>query len=129
MSPTNDMSSNPLSDAVEPDIQTVFDVLTSEQCRRVLQSLDSPMSATEIADECGLPRSTVYRKLQQMVGAGLLEKFDTQHGATRYYLGFDEVVVTTTGGELEVAVTSEATSASDQLSKLWSDVRTEATNR
>ncbi len=120
--PTQTMSTNPLSDAVEPDLQTVFDVLTNKQCRTVLRSLDSPMSAREIAATCRLPRSTVYRKLEQMVDAGLLDKVDSTRDATQYCLGFDEVVVSYESKGLDVSVNTEPRSASDQLSELWTDV-------
>ena len=119
------MSTNPLSDAVEPDLQSVFDVLTSKQCRSVLRSLDSPMSASEIATTCHLPRSTVYRKLEQMVEAGLLDKADSSRGATQYCLGFDEVVVSYESDGLDVSVNTEPRSASDQLSELLADASTD----
>lgn len=122
------MSTNPLSDAVEPDVQSVFDVLTNEQCRTVLRSLDSPMSAKEISATCHLPRSTVYRKLEQMVDAGLLDKCDSTRGATQYCVGFDEVVVSYEPTGLDVSVNAEPRSASDQLSELWTDVRTDEPN-
>ncbi|AFK19881.1 ArsR family transcriptional regulator [Haloferax mediterranei ATCC 33500] len=123
------MSTNPLSDALEPDFQTVFDALTSQQCRTVLRHLDSPMTASEIADTCNLPRSTVYRKLEQMVDAGLLDKRGDKREAAQYALGFDEVVVTHTSGELDLSVSSPSRSASDQLSQLWSEVRKETGQR
>ncbi|KAB1190613.1 helix-turn-helix domain-containing protein [Haloferax sp. MBLA0076] len=121
------MSTNPLSEAFEPDFQSVFDSLTSTQCRTVLRTLDSPMTASEIADVCEMPRSTVYRKLEQMVDAGLLTKRDNGQSAAEYSLGFREVVVTHHAGGLELSVSSQSRSASDQLSELWAEVRTEAT--
>lgn len=117
------MSTNPLSDAVDPDIQTVFGVLTSKQCRTVLQSLDSPMSASEVAETCRLPRSTVYRHLEQMVDAGLIDKCGSRDGVTLYCVRFDEVVVSYESDGLDVSVNAESLSASDQLSKLWADVQ------
>lgn len=65
------MSSNLLSEALEPDFQTVFDVLANEQCRTMLKNLNRPKTAGELTSTCDLPRSTVYRKLEQMVDAGL----------------------------------------------------------
>lgn len=118
------MSENPLSDALEPDVQTVFDALTSEQCREVLRALERPMTASEIADACELPRSTAYQKLEQMVEAGLLRKHQGADAA-RYSIDFEEVVVRLPNGGLELDVTPPSRSASEQLSELWGEVRVE----
>ncbi|SEL41776.1 winged helix-turn-helix domain-containing protein [Haloferax larsenii] len=120
------MPTNPLSDALEPDFQTVFDALTNEQCRTVLSGLDHPMTASEIAEECDLPRSTVYRKVELMAEAGLLQKQERGREAARYSLGFDEVLVTREPGDLELSISRPSQSASEQLSELWSEVRNEA---
>ena len=118
------MSSNPLSDALEPDFDAVFGALTSEQCWDVLRSLDQPMTAAEIASACDLPRSTAYAKLESMVEAGLLRK-QAGEDAARYAIDFEEVVVTCPNGDLELDVKPPARSASDQLSDLWGEVRAE----
>ena len=118
------MSSNPLSDALEPDFDTVFGALTSDQCWDVLRSLDQPMTAAEIASACDLPRSTAYSKLESMVDAGLLRKQGGKDAA-RYAIDFEEVVVTRPNGELELTVKPPSRSASDQLSELWGEVRAE----
>jgi predicted transcriptional regulator len=122
------MSTNPLSDALAPDIQTVFAALTSDDCRRVLRSLDRPMTAQEIADACDLPRSTTYRKLDDMVDAGLLERRQAGREAATYTLAFDEVVVSVVDDgsrDLDVAVSRQSGSASEQLSNMWEAVRAE----
>lgn len=118
------MSSNPLSDALEPDFDAVFGALGSERCWDVLRALDRPMTAAEIAGACDLPRSTAYTKLESMVEAGLLRKRSGEDAA-RYVIDFEEIVVTRTNGELELDVEPPARSASDQLSDLWGEVRAE----
>ncbi|QOS13456.1 transcriptional regulator [Haloferax sp. Atlit-6N] len=116
------MSSNPLSEALGPDFQTVFDVLANEQCRTMLKNLDRPKTASELASTCNLPRSTVYRKLEQMVDAGLLVKHEDGSSETRYTIDFDEVVVRRGRNALELNVVPKRRSASEQLSELWSGV-------
>lgn len=120
------MSSNPLSEALGPDFQTVFGALRNEQCRTVLENLDRPMTAAEIATTCDLPRSTVYQKLEQMVDAGLLTKHQRRGDQSLYTVGFDEVVVESGPGKLELSVRSRHRSASEQLSELWSEVRSQS---
>jgi DNA-binding IclR family transcriptional regulator len=116
------MSSNPLSEALGPDFKTVFDALANEQCRTMLKNLDRPKTPRELASTCDLPRSTVYRKLEQMVDAGLLVKHKDGSSETKYTVGFDEVVVRYRAKTLEIEVVPKRRSASEQLSELWSGV-------
>lgn len=119
------MASNPLSDAVSPDVETVFDLLKSESARRIVCTIEEPMTAAEVADACGIPRSTAYRKLQAMAEAGLLRK---QEGgdAARYAVDFEVIAVRNLNGDLELDLEVPARSASEQLSALWGEVRAEA---
>jgi sugar-specific transcriptional regulator TrmB len=119
------MSSNPLSDAVSPDVETVFDLLKSESARRIVRALEGPMTAAEVAEACGMPRSTAYRKLRAMTDAGLLQK-QAGGDAARYAVNFEEVVVRNPNGELELDIEVPSRSASEQLSVLWDGVRAEA---
>ena len=119
------MAANPLSDAVSPDVETVFDLLKTESARRIVCTVEEPMTAAEVADACGIPRSTAYRKLQAMAEAGLLRK---QEGgdAARYAVDFEVVVVRNVNGDLELDLEVPTRSASEQLSTLWGEVRAEA---
>jgi DNA-binding IclR family transcriptional regulator len=119
------MASNPLSDAVSPDVETVFDLLKSESARRIVCTIEEPMTAAEVADACGIPRSTAYRKLQAMAEAGLLRK---QEGgdAARYAVDFEVIAVRNLNGDLELDLEVPTRSASEQLSTLWGEVRAEA---
>ncbi|WP_439027253.1 helix-turn-helix domain-containing protein [Haloarchaeobius sp. DT45] len=59
---------------VRPDLDTLAAVLDAD-CRRLLTRLGtSPQTATELADACDLPKSTTYRKLDQLRQAGVLEE-------------------------------------------------------
>ena len=119
------MASNPLSDAVSPDVETVFDLLKSESARRIVRALEGPVTAAAVAEACEVPRSTAYRKLQAMVEAGLLRK---QEGgdAAHYAVDFEVIAVRNLNGELELDLEVPTRSASEQLSALWGEVRAEA---
>jgi DNA-binding transcriptional ArsR family regulator len=53
--------------------QAVFDVLESERCRRILRATrGEPRTATDLASALDIPVSTVYRKLDALVDAGLV---------------------------------------------------------
>ncbi|MFC6823530.1 helix-turn-helix domain-containing protein [Halopelagius fulvigenes] len=119
------MSSNPLADALAPDAGSVFGVLNDDDCQRMVEQMDRPMTADEIGDECELPRSTVYRKLERLVEANLAEKRLHAGEAATYRLTFDRVVLAveeeTDGVALSVRVEEGAETAAD----LWSEVKAE----
>lgn len=52
----------------------VLDALEDGSSRAVLQALSEPKPATEVVDESDIPTSTVYRKINELVEAGLVEK-------------------------------------------------------
>ena len=122
------MSTNPLSDALTPDPESVFGALNDDDCRAIAERMDRPMTADEIGDACDLPRSTVYRKLDRIVEAGRAEKRQHSEGAATYRLAFDRVVLSVDRGDersLVVRVDEGDGTAADQLASLWSEVRTE----
>lgn len=57
--------------SADPD--AVVDALTDPHARRVLAAAREPVTADDAVAACDLGRSTVYRKLDALVGAGLLE--------------------------------------------------------
>ena len=119
------MASNPLSDAVSPDVATVTALLASDRVRRIVRALDRPMTAPEVANTCGIPQSTAYRKLGAMADAGLVRKREGDDAA-RYVVDFETVVVRPLDGGLAVELVSPSRSASEQLAELWGEVRAEA---
>ncbi|RDI70085.1 winged helix-turn-helix domain-containing protein [Halopelagius longus] len=127
------MSTNPLADALAPDPGSVFGVLNDDDCQRMVERMDRPMTADEICDECELPRSTVYRKLERLVEANLAEKRLHAGEAATYRLTFDRVVLAVEeeadGLALNVRVEEGAETAADQLADLWSEVRAERERR
>ncbi|MEA5389596.1 winged helix-turn-helix domain-containing protein [Haloarculaceae archaeon H-GB2-1] len=67
--------------AADQDLQTVLEVLTSQTSRTILEALsEQPMSASEISDEFDIPRSTVYRKLDDLVEVSLVEQSERLRG-------------------------------------------------
>lgn len=59
------------TDPAEAD--AILDALDDAGCRSILRATsDAARSASEIAERCDLPRSTTYRKLDDLVAAGLL---------------------------------------------------------
>lgn len=51
---------------------TVITLLSDADCRELLATADTPMTAAELIDACDIPRATVYRKLNRLADADLV---------------------------------------------------------
>jgi DNA-binding IclR family transcriptional regulator len=124
------MVRDPLSGDDPPDLQSVLDALDDPDCRTIIQHLDEPMTASEVSEECDIPMSTTYRKLDLLTEASLLaegtEIRSDGHHATRYRVDFEQVEIgLTEERSLEVSVGRPARSADERLASLWGEVRKE----
>ncbi len=53
--------------------RTIMEALTDEDCRSILAATSQEaLSASEISEQCDLPRSTTYRKLETLTDVDLL---------------------------------------------------------
>lgn len=114
----------------EPDLETVLGTLYDEDCRAILSELTEPKTARELLEQCEIPRSTLYRKLDRLVDATLLRegteiRTDGSH-ASRYEIDFEEIVLTrSTDEEIEIQIERPAKRADERLAEMWSEVRRE----
>lgn len=124
-------SGSDLSPGASPSPSTVLDALNDEDCRRILSRLDDPLTAAEISDRCEIPLSTVYRKVERLADAALVEERteirSDGHHATAYVRDFEAATVRVTdGGEVDVEVADRDRSPEERLEDLWTAVRREA---
>jgi DNA-binding IclR family transcriptional regulator len=124
------MVRDPLSGDDPPDLQSVLDALDDPDCRTIIEHLDEPMTASEVSEECDIPMSTTYRKLDLLTEASLLaegtEIRSDGHHATRYRIDFEAVEIgLTEGRSLEVTVGRPSRGADERLASLWGEVRKE----
>jgi DNA-binding transcriptional ArsR family regulator len=57
------------------DPGTVLDALSDADCRSILEATgDRPLTVAELERACDLPRSTLYRKVEELADAGLLDE-------------------------------------------------------
>lgn len=87
----------------------VLEALNDPDTREILRATtDGPRSTSEIAEECDLPLSTTYRKIDTLVECGLLEKsLDFDDGCNhinRYAHSVDAVHISLDDGELELSI-------------------------
>lgn len=92
------------------DTTAALDALDDSDCRALLEATaGEALTAGELADECGVPRSTTYRKVERLVEAGLLEErvrigSDGEH-ASEYRRTFEALVVSfSASGGVEVDI-------------------------
>lgn len=80
------------------DSESVLAALDDPDCRKLLEATtDEALTAQELADRCEVPRSTTYRKVEQLTEAGLLEegvrlRTDGKH-ASEYRRSFDDITI------------------------------------
>jgi DNA-binding transcriptional ArsR family regulator len=59
----------------EHELDELLSVLEDSDCRAVLEATgEEPLSAKEIGERCSIPSSTVYRKVDRLTEARLLEE-------------------------------------------------------
>jgi DNA-binding transcriptional ArsR family regulator len=57
------------------DTDAVLEALSDPDCRAILEATgDRPLTVAELGPVCELPRSTLYRKVDVLVDAGLLDE-------------------------------------------------------
>ena len=124
------MVRDPFADEETPELQEVLDALEDPDCREIVRRLEEPMTASELSDECDIPLSTIYRKLDAMSEATLLEELtevrSDGHHTTRYEVAFEEVRIPLEEDQsLGIEVSRPARTADERLADMWSEVSKE----
>lgn len=112
------------------ELLSVLDALDDADARAIIRALAEPMTASELSDECEIPLSTTYRKLDLLTEADLLtegtEIRADGHHTTTYEVTFDEVrIELSEDRRLRVDVVQPDQSPERQLADIWSAVRRE----
>ncbi|MFC6826053.1 helix-turn-helix domain-containing protein [Halopelagius fulvigenes] len=112
------------------ELDSVLGALDDADARDIIRTLDEPMTASEISDDCDIPLSTTYRKLDLLTDANLLlegtEIRADGHHATTYEVAFEEVrILLTDERALSVDITRTERSPEERLADIWTAVREE----
>ena len=131
------MVRDPSREPEPPSVDEVLDALADDAARRIVAALTEPKTASELSEECDIPLSTTYRKLEKLTDASLLAEStdirrDGQH-TTRYSVSFDAVTVTVDDGdegdadrrEFDVEFSRPERTRDERLADLWSELREE----
>jgi len=126
------MVRDPSRETEPPAVDDVLDALADEAARRILAALSEPKTASQLSEECDVPLSTTYRKLEKLTDASLLDESteirrDGQH-TTQYDVAFKSVSVSIDeerGRELVVELDRPERTRDERLADLWSELREE----
>ncbi len=101
-------------------IDQLMSALNDKKSRRILsETTQEALSAGEISDRCDIPLSTAYRKLEQLVDAGILierVRLSSHPDYTREYLLDVTALTVDIGGESGVSLVVSRRSPSAELS-------------
>lgn len=93
------------------DLVRLLDALADDDCRRIVHALHvkgDALTARELSEECGIPLSTVYRKLRVLSDVDLVRRSTELRSrgkhTSSYEPGFQEVIVTVSGNGFEAQV-------------------------
>jgi len=127
------MVRDPSREEDPPSVDDVLDALADDAARRIVTALTEPKTASDLSEECDIPLSTTYRKLEKLTDASLLREStdirrDGQH-TTRYSASFDSVTVSIDEAdeprELTVEFSRPERTRDERLADLWSELREE----
>jgi len=126
------MVRDPSREPDPPSVDDVLDALADDDARRIVSALSEPKTASELSEECDIPLSTTYRKLERLTDASLLSEStdirrDGQH-TTRYAVSFETVTVSVEEADdrqFDIEFTRPERSRDERLADLWSELREE----
>ena len=124
------MVRDPFAAESVPPAEEVCAALDDPDCREIIRELEEPLTAGELLERCEIPQSTLYRKLELLTEATLLEE-STEirrdgHHASQYEVAFDEIRLDLDDDRtLAVTIERPARTADERLADLWSEVRKE----
>lgn len=113
--------------AEAPDPETLLDLFGDEYVRTIVRAASrEPMSVKELSEECGSARSTVYRRVDDLVDAGvLLERTRLEAGGSHhsvYETSLETLTVSVEDGRYEVDLEGVADPA-ERFTSMWRDLR------
>ncbi|MEF8841216.1 MAG: winged helix-turn-helix domain-containing protein [Haloarculaceae archaeon] len=110
-----------------PDPETLFALLGDEYVRTILRATsEEPMSARALSEECDSALSTVYRRVDDLIEAGILvEETEIDPAGSHhsvYETRLNELTVRIANGEFEMELEVERPTA-ERFTRMWEDIR------
>lgn len=119
------MARDPAATEDDPALQDVLAALDDPDCRAILTEASEPMTAAELTDQCDIPKSTVYRKLDRLSQASLVREHveaNPEGGrTTRYERDVTDVTISVEDdAEFSVAFERPPRRVDERLADIWS---------
>ena len=106
------------------ELETVVSLLDDEHVRSILTATsETPLSANELSEYCGISTSSIYRRLDRLTAADLVGERTRPrsdgHHETVYVSRLDRFELTIHDGELTWDIDRGSDDVADQLTRLW----------
>ncbi|MFC7164561.1 ArsR/SmtB family transcription factor [Halospeciosus flavus] len=104
------------TEADSPDPTEILDALGDETCRQILRSADAESTTVaELAAECGVSESTVYRRLSELGELGLVEptNWPVADECNEYRTTLDTALVSLDDGEFSLSLGDRVDQSTD----------------
>ena len=106
------------------DLGEIVALLDDEHARSILAATSAePLSAAELGDRCDVSVSTIYRRVDRLEDADLLDERTRPrpdgHHETVYVATLDRFELTVREGELDWSIDRQGTDVADELTRLW----------
>ncbi|MFB6121881.1 MAG: helix-turn-helix domain-containing protein [Haloferacaceae archaeon] len=106
------------------DLATVVALLDDEHVRSILAATsETPLSANELSEHCGVSTSSIYRRLDRLTDADLVGERTRPradgHHETVYVSRLERFELVLRDGEFEWDVDRERDDVADELTRLW----------
>ncbi|WP_049935175.1 helix-turn-helix domain-containing protein [Haloplanus natans] len=110
--------------ADDPDLATLVDLLDDEHVRTILAATSAePLSAAALSDRCGVSTSAVYRRVDRLVDADLLDERTRPrsdgHHDTVYVATLERFELRVVDGAVDWTVDRANRDVADELTRLW----------
>lgn len=108
----------------DADLAEVVDLLDDEHVRAILAATsEAPLSARELAERRGLSTSSIYRRVERLAAADLVDERTRPrrdgHHETVYVAAVERVELAFRDGEVRWTVDRRSGDVADELSRLW----------
>lgn len=113
--------------STESGSEELLELLGQERVRQILAATSrEPLSAKELSEECNVARSTIYRRVEEMIDRDLLVErtqltADGSHHSV-YEANITHLDVGIEDGDIEVGVHLRE-DAAQRFSRIWREIR------
>jgi len=116
------MTDGPVAD--DPDLATLVGLLDDEHVRTILAATNAePLSAATLSDRCGVSTSAIYRRVDRLVDAGLIDERTRPrsdgHHDTVYVATLERFELVVADGEVDWTIDRTNRDVADELTRLW----------